>query len=199
MASNVVPLNINAIIGKVSGRSSKTDTEVRIAGLKELLQGLQELPQELEKKAIYAALGGAARVVRDRAIDLAPEVDASHPMVQTGRRNPGTIKRAIRASRSKINKGQRGMYEMIIRVKPLKQKIRNKFKQTTGRAGKDNPNDPYYWWWVEFGTSKMPAKPFLRPAFSQTKQEQLEIMRKRMASSLARLAGDIEKKTRAAD
>ena len=119
-------------------------------------------------------------------------------MVQTGRRKPGTIKRAIRASRSKINKGQRGLYEMIVRVKPLKQKIRNRFKQTTGRAGKDNPNDPYYWWWVEFGTSKMPAKPFLRPAFSQTKQEQLEIMRKRMASSLARIAGDIEKKTRAA-
>jgi HK97 gp10 family phage protein len=198
MASNVVPLNINAIIGKVSGRSAGTDAEVRIAGLKELLEGLQQLPQQLEKKAIYAALGGAARVVRDRAIDLAPEVDASHPMVQTGRRKPGTIKRAIRASRSKINKGQRGLYEMIVRVKPLKQKIRNRFKQTTGRAGKDNPNDPYYWWWVEFGTSKMPAKPFLRPAFSQTKQEQLEIMRKRMASSLARIAGDIEKKTRAA-
>jgi HK97 gp10 family phage protein len=193
-----IPINIGSIVGKVSGRSSGTDTEVRIAGLKELLEGLQQLPEQLEKKAIYAALGGAARLVRDKAIDLAPEADGSHPMVQTGRRKPGTIKRAIRASRSKINKGQRGMYEMIIRVKPLKQKIRNKFKQTTGRAGKDNPNDPYYWWWVEFGTSKMPAKPFLRPAFSLTKQEQLEIMRKRMASSLKRIAGDIEKKTRAA-
>lgn len=180
-----IPINIGSIVGKVSGRSGASNTEVRIAGLKELLEGLQQLPEQLEKKAIYAALGGAARLVRDKAIDLAPEADGSHPMVQTGRRKPGTIKRAIRASRSKINKGQRGMYEMIIRVKPLKQKIRNKFKQTTGRAGKDNPNDPYYWWWLEFGTSKIPAKPFLRPAFSSTKQQQLEVMRKRMAASIA--------------
>lgn len=188
----------NAIQGTVAGRSAASSVEVRVAGLQELLKGLQGLPAELEKKAIYAALGGAARIVRDRAIELAPEIDSSHPMVKTGRRTPGTVKRAIRASRSKINKGQRGLYEMIVRVKPLKSKVRNQFKQATGKAGKDNPNDPYYWWWVEFGTSKMQAKPFLRPAFTQTKSAQLEAMRRRMAMSIARAAADIEKKTKAA-
>ena len=97
---------------------------------------------------------------------------------------PGTLKKAIRVSRSKINKGQRGLYEVIIRVKPLKVKQIKKFKAETGKMGALNPNDPYYWWWVEFGTSKMAARPFLRPAFNTTKDQQLARMRARMDSGL---------------
>lgn len=185
MTARLLQFAAQALSGRVVGRSAGSDVEVRVAGLGELLRGLAQLPQHLEKRVIYAALGGAARIVRNRAIELAPELDANHPTVRRGVRKPGTMKRAIRASRSKINKGQRGLYEMIVRVKPLKAAQRKKFKQATGKAGRDNPDDPYYWWWVEFGTSKMPARPFLRPAFRTTKAEQLAAIRKRMAAGIA--------------
>lgn len=183
--ATILPFAQNALLGRIAGRSGATDVEVRIAGLKELLRGLGQLPDALAQRVIYAALGAAARIVRNRAIELAPELSSSHPAVRRGVRKPGTLKRAIRASRSKINKGQRGVYEMIVRVKPLKSAQRRRFKAETGRAGRDNPDDPFYWWWVEFGTRKMPARPFLRPAFRTTKTEQLAAMRKRMAAGIA--------------
>lgn len=183
-----------AISGRILGRSAKIDAEVRIAGLRELLAGLSELPVELGKGAIYAALGGAARVVKDAAIANAPVVDGNSPMVQAGYRSAGTMKRAIRASRSKINKGQNGFWETIVRVKPLKKSQEKKL----GKRGAKNPNDPYYWWWVEFGTSKMAARPFLRPAFNDTKDAQLEAMRKRMRAGIERAAKKIEQEVRRA-
>jgi HK97 gp10 family phage protein len=162
--------------------------------LRELLAGLSELPFELGKGAIYSALGGAARVVRDAAAARAPVIDGNAPMVQAGYRGVGTMKRAIRASRSKINKGQAGLWEVIVRVKPLKKSQERKL----GRRGAKNPNDPYYWWWVEFGTSKMAARPFMRPAFNDTKATQLEIMRKRMRVGIERAAKKIEQEVRRA-
>jgi len=166
-------------------------TETRVAGVKELLAGLAALPEELGKKAIWSALTGAAKPVKDRAATLVPVLDASDPAVRAGHRKPGTLKRAIRVSRSRINKGQRGLYEVIIRVKPLKSAQRKRFKEQTGLKGALNPDDPFYWWWVEFGTSKMPARPFLRPAFATTKDEQLARMRVRMAAGIATQARKI--------
>jgi HK97 gp10 family phage protein len=181
-----------SVVGTVLGRGAGSNSTVHIAGLRELLQGLSALPFELGKNTIYAALGGAGAVVRKAAIARAPVLSASDPAVQRGVRKPGTLRKAIRVSRSKYNKGQRGLWEVIVRVKPLKKKQRLKFKQTTGRMGRDNPDDPYYWWWVEFGSRNKAARPFLRPAFAETKDAQLAAMRTRMAAGLARAAKKIK-------
>lgn len=38
--------------------------------------------------------------------------------------------------------------------------------------GKGNPGgDTYYWRWVEFGTEKAPAQPFMRPALSESAEQ----------------------------
>ena len=188
----------SGIAGTMLGRSGATSQAVQIAGLRELLAGLQALPAELGKGAIYAALGGAARVVREEAVALAPEISSNDPAVRAGRRRPGTLKRAIRASRSKIHKGQAGFWEMIVRVKPLKSRQIKAFKKKTGKGGALNPDDPYYWWWVEFGTSTSRARPFLRPAFESTKTQQLEAMRKRMRAGIERAARKIQMEVRRA-
>jgi len=184
--------------GRILGRSSATDTTTQVAGLKELLAGLSALPFELGKNAIYAALGGAGAVVRREAQNRVPILAQSDPAVQRGVRKPGTLKRAIRVSRSKRNKGQNGLWEVIVRVKPLKGRQVKAFKNTSGKAARDNPDDPYYWWWVEFGTSKMAARPFLRPAFESTKDQQLAAMRTRMKAGLDRAARKIAQQVNAA-
>jgi HK97 gp10 family phage protein len=178
--------------GRILGRSSASDGNVQIAGLRELLQGLSDLPFELGKGAIYSALGGAGAVVRKEAQALVPQLSGTDPAVLRGVRKPGTLKRAIRVSRSKINRGKNGLWEVIVRVKPLKRKQVSKFKSSTGLRSVDNPDDPYYWWWVEFGTSKMPARPFLRPAFENTKDAQLQAMRVRLKAGLERAARKIQ-------
>jgi HK97 gp10 family phage protein len=108
------------------------------------------------------------------------------------------VRDAIRVSRSKINKGANGRYEVIVRVKPLKGKKVAAFKKSTGFRSDQNPDDPFYWWFLEFGTSKMAARPFLRPAFESTKDAQLTAMRKRIQAFLDREARKIAQEVKRA-
>lgn len=181
------------ISGRILGRGAGSGSTTQIAGMRELLQGLSDLPFQLGKGAIYAALGGAGAIVRKEAVALAPQLSGDAPAVLRGERKSGTLKRAIRVSRSKINRGKDGLWEVIVRVKPLKRKQVTKFKSSTGLKSTLNPDDPYYWWWVEFGTSKMAARPFLRPAFEGTKDAQLQAMRTRMKAGLERAALKIQR------
>lgn len=40
-----------------------------------------------------------------------------------------------------------------------------KFKKVRFKRGKGKSATPFYWWMLENGTSKMSARPFVRPAF----------------------------------
>ena len=44
--------------------------------------------------------------------------------------------------------------------------IRRDRAAKAGQRGARNPNDPFYWRFLEFGTRKMPARPFLQRATS---------------------------------
>lgn len=160
--------------------------ETRIAGLKGLLAGLDALPGRLEEKAIWSALGGAAVEIKKLAIEKAPELERA-----TNTRTPGTVKRAIRVQRSKFNKGQNGFFEVIVRVKPLGSKRKREAAKAGALSGANNPNDPYYWRFLEFGTSKMAKRPFLRPAFEGTKDVQLTRIRVRMKLAIEKEAKKI--------
>jgi HK97 gp10 family phage protein len=52
--------------------------------------------------------------------------------------------------------------------------------KVTVRSGKFNAEgDAFYWRWVEFGTSKMAARPFMRPAYEAKVAEAVEKMQVR--------------------
>lgn len=183
-------------IGIVRGRSAKTDT--RVAGLKELLEGLMELPDALGNKTVLGAMRAAGNVVKKEAVGNAPMADASHPMVRTGWRKSGTIQKRIVVARSKYTNPAKDWFEVIVSVKGLGKKKIQSFKKKTGLAGSKNPDDPFYWWWVEFGTATQAAQPFLRPAFEGTKSQQLEKIRKSMKSGISREARKIAAKVNSA-
>lgn len=124
--------------------------EVRVRGLPDLKAALLGLTPALRRRAIRNALSAAARVVRDEARRVVPVLQ---PALRSPYRRPGTLKRAISVRPSKIAR-RAGDIGVFVNVRPAKRGLR----------GAKVPTDPFYWRFVEFGTRKMAARPFLQPA-----------------------------------
>ncbi|MQM29598.1 MAG: hypothetical protein CRU78_03230 [Candidatus Accumulibacter phosphatis] len=131
-----------------------SDITVQLQGVEELKRILARVPDKLRRKGLLKALRVSARLVRDDARLAAP-------VRQTRKINhrPGTVKRAISIRTSKFAR-RAGDVGVFVSVRPL----RGARQKRLGAAGANNPNDPYYWRFLEFGTRKLTARPFLRPA-----------------------------------
>ena len=127
---------------------------VRIEGLDELKRKLSEVPKAMRKRVLRTALAAGAREVRDVAKRNAPVLTLGTSL-NTPYRKPGTVKQAIRVRTSKADR-RAGDVGVFVNVRPAK----------AGQRGAKNPNDPFYWRFLEFGTKKMPARPFLQRATS---------------------------------
>lgn len=125
---------------------------VKLEGIDELKRRLDEASKTIRTKAVRGALRKAGQVISKAAKVAAPVLS-----VPTKTRKPGTVKKAIAVRNSKFARrsGDEGVF---IGVRPL----RGSRQKTLGKAGAKNPNDPYYWRFIEFGTKKMSARPFLR-------------------------------------
>ena len=146
-----------------------TTNGVEVKGLDELKRKFAELPKAMRKRVLRNALAAGAREVRDAAKRAAPVMSLGTSL-NAPYRKPGTVKQAIRVRTSKADR-QQGDVGVFVNVKPLK-----------GGSAK-NPNDPYYWRWLEFGTKKMRAMPFLEKAADRLPQA-LAIFEARIAKWL---------------
>lgn len=136
---------------------------VKVEGLSQIHKALSELGRKVSNKIAVKAMREGGKIVREQARQNAPVLSQSTPY-----RRAGTLKKAIKSSTKVLKNGKIGT---VIRVKELTTKQIETFKVRSGKKGALNPKDPYYWRFLEFGTSKMPAKPFLRPAFEQSKEK----------------------------
>lgn len=128
--------------------------EIRVGGFDEMRRALADASEAIRVKAVRSALRKAGNVFKASAQAAAPYL-----VVPTKRRNVGTVKKAIAVRNSRFAR-QAGDEGVFVGVRPL----RGSRQKRLGKAGASNPNDPYYWRFVEFGTKKMSARPFLRPA-----------------------------------
>lgn len=155
--------------------------EIKLHGLAELKKTFADLPSVLGEKVLRAGLRAAAKPIRDHASENAPVLKEPDP-----RRKAGTVKKNIVVRRSKQEK-----YGVYVGVKALKARQITAFKKKNGKSA-NNPDDPFYWIFSEFGTSKMPAAPFLRPAFESKKFEAVqkfeEYAKKRVVKEAEKLA-----------
>jgi HK97 gp10 family phage protein len=128
---------------------------VELEGVNDLKMALAEASAVIRKKAVRGALREAAKVIQGAARANSPLLAIATPL-----RKHGTVKKNIVTLGSKFARqsGDEGVY---VGVRPLRGAARVK---KLGRASATNPNDPYYWRFLEFGTKKMAARPFLRPA-----------------------------------
>ena len=150
-----------------------------VAGLAELRLQLLRLGADIASKnggPVRSALAKGARKVRDvvrlRAPSSADAGDGEGESEEKG----GRLRNAIVAVRDK-DPGAFGLTESyVVRVKNGKDR--------------DDKRGAYYWRFVEFGTAKQPARPFLRPTFEAEKeafaQEAVTDLRKAIASAVRR-------------
>lgn len=122
----------------------------KVNGIPELRAALAGLVPKLRRQALRNALAAGARIVRDDARRRAPVLQ---PTLKAPYRKPGTVRGAVSVRTSKAAR-RAGDVGVFVNVRPAKR----------GQRGAKNPNDPFYWRWLEFGTKKMPAMPFLQPA-----------------------------------
>ena len=124
---------------------------VELRGIDELKRALDQVPDKLKRKGLAKGLRLGGNIVRDAARRAAPLLQKPTP-----RRKKGTVRRniVVRASKFARRAGDIGVF---ISVRPL----RGARTKKLGAAGAKNPNDPFYWRFLEFGTRKMAKRPML--------------------------------------
>ena len=166
--------------------------QVKISGLRETVERLKALPRELAGKnggPVRKALFQAAKVIQEEAQRRVP--------VGTGRLKANIVKlrdRNPRAAEGRPNElyhvGVRGggAYGAKRRARARKKSLAmGGTVKEANRAAKADDKDAWYWWFVENGTSKMAAQPYLRPAFEAKKSEAVRVFTEILDKDVKRL------------
>lgn len=171
--------------------------DVEIKGLSELLAAMKQLPEEIKGKVLALAVLKQAQKIRGAAKD--------NLRGKTGFWTTGLTERAIRVFKDKQNSPERAIYKVGVSMN-VKGPRKYKYKRAAGmrfwsswtiptaERTVENVNWPPFWWrFLEFGTSKMQAKPFLRPAFDNNVTACAESIKTDLAKAIDRAAAKLAK------
>lgn len=149
--------------------------QMDVQGLRELNEKLGELSNELAGKALYSALNVALTPVVKEAKQRA--LVAREPHVMNGITvQPGLLADSIRKKRL-----------------PKSESV-GEFAQGAAMGvfvgkGKTQKLYPRYWHFIENGTSKMAATPFMRPAFDNNIDVMIDRFKEKLAKNIEKYAG----------
>lgn len=145
---------------------------MNILGLGDLKADFERLARATGDKVLREAVMAGARVVRDKARQAAP--------IRTRK-----LQKNIVAVRAKKSAGQGGTVAGI-RVKRPSGKTTRPLKRG-GKPGKRLKTEyaaPFYWKFLELGTSNMRARPFIRPAWDGSLPQIEGAVRNRLAEAI---------------
>lgn len=149
------------------------DAEFKVEGLAELRAALLELPRNIGRNVLRGAVNAGAR-------EIAEEVKVRAP-IDTGRLRAAVFRKHAR----ELSSAMRQTFIVGVRSGKRHQQL------TRGRRTVNL--DAFYWRFVEFGTSKMSARPFIRPAFDVKKFRAVEAIKgylaRRIPLEAAKLRG----------
>ena len=176
--------------------------EIKAEGLDELMKALKEFAPQIQKRV----LNGAAR----RAIRPVMMTAKSNLRALTGPEATGTLaaniitrnnaKEGKRVGGVVMQVGIRGGAEQYANTQKNRARVINRGKRKglfiPSRVGEtyEHGGDLYYFRFLEFGTSKMKARPFLRPALAQNQQRTTAIMVDELKKGIDRTARRLAKR-----
>jgi HK97 gp10 family phage protein len=147
-----------------------------ITGTEQIVRNLKLLPERIGRNAMRRALRKGANMIRDQARINARQMDDNLT-------REAIYKNIVTQGMGRKRERQAGGVGMRVGVLGGARK---------GRGGDSNPGgDTWYFRLVEFGTSKMAARPFLRPAMSSQAGKAfsttIETMKKETDKELSKL------------
>lgn len=145
-----------------------------ITGLESVLGKMQEVQHDVKRRGGRTALRKAAQLVAEAAQQNARRLDDPETANQIAenialRWSSRTFKRTGNlAFRVGVLGGARSTSKAALKSAQQRRRAGTASLASMGEiagAGKQNPGgDTFYWRFHEFGTSQLPARPFLRPA-----------------------------------
>jgi HK97 gp10 family phage protein len=159
----------NLIRDDAKRRAMRTDPRGFTGLAAALTQQISRTTDKRKQQKIQRAIKGSLSLTRNNIV--AYKISASHPLAGG---IPSVIVRVRNRGWTRLSHGSR-----------------------RGRApiGFNSPGtSPGYWWWIEFGTSRFAARPFMRPAFNAQAQNAIDLTRKYLQIEIAKQFGDAFKK-----
>lgn len=123
-----------------------------VSGLREFQEALEQLPKNIARNVLRGAVAAGAKVMRDTAINLAPEYEPGPGEKFDDRVSPGRIKNSVYEKQIPERSGDLVQVFYVGVRRGKKQQI----KVVKGRLVN---LDAYYWTWVEFGHWYIPRTP----------------------------------------
>ncbi len=156
----------------------------KIEGLSELGKALRELPVRVARNGLRVSVYAGAKVVRDEARARAPKAAQS---LGPNQPPPGTLKRSVIMKHiPELSTLTRQTFFVTVR--------HGKKYRKQGKKG-NLSQDAWYWRFVEFGTRKMSARPFLRPTLEAKRREAVQAIKERLQQRVALEAKNFRIKT----
>lgn len=169
--------------------------DAKVQGLPDLRAALRGIPAKLRVRALRNALAAGARVIQREARARAPVLRTAAAF-----RKPGTVRNAI-VVRNSTEAKKAGNVGVFVSVRPAKGarfkttttnllglKVRVRRQVAASQRGAKSPNDPFYWRFLEYGTAKMRARPFLQPA-ARRLGEALNVFLQKIVPQIKKLNG----------
>lgn len=126
-----------------------------------LLAELRSLPDNVQRRALRPCLTASTKIILQSVKSLVP-VDT------------GALKKNIKAKSGK--RSRKGLSRFV--WLPPRESL-----------GIDSTSKWYYPAHLEYGTSKMPAKPFLRPGFDRAEQQAINAFNNQLQLEIAKILG----------
>ncbi|MGF6986545.1 HK97 gp10 family phage protein [Paraburkholderia atlantica] len=152
-----------------------------IKGLKELGDFLKKLPDEMEAMMLRGALMSASKPILDKARENARAISERNTSgYAVGILQEGIVRARVRPHRT----------VHAVRVDVKLRKVRGHPTTFVSRSGlriyKKYGNDPFYGRFLEFGTSRSAAQPWLKPAAEARHGQANHNMRKALSAQVNR-------------
>jgi HK97 gp10 family phage protein len=158
--------------------------EIEVQNLDEVIKRMRDFVPRLQRKALRDSARKSMKIVEKAA--------RAKLQSQTGPEATGALAKSI-TTRNNAKQGKRvGGVVMQVGIKGgAKQYVQNARNVRLGRVGQsyEQGGNQYYFRFIEFGTSKMRARPFLQPALSENVQKVSDTMASELSTAIDKLSG----------